>query len=103
MPIELRETEGIKIGCGYVKPLYLSPMFQNKIAYGSKGFPWSYAEKENGRVYNYSKGICPVVEDLHFNRLIAHEYMRPGLTKQDLDDVIKAFYKVAENINEIKV
>lgn len=102
-PIELRETEGIKVGCGYVKPLYLAPMFQNKIAYGSKGFPWNYAEKENNRIYNYSKGICPVVEDLHFNKLITHEYMRPGMTQKDLDDFIKAFYKVAENIHKIKI
>lgn len=102
MPIELRETEGIKVGCGYVKPLYLAPMFQNKIAYGSKGFPWNYAEKENNRIYNYSKGICPVVEDLHYNKLIAHEYMRPGMTQEDLDDVIKAFVKVSENIEELK-
>lgn len=102
MPIELRETEGIKVGCGYIRPLYLLPMFQNKIAYGSKGFPWNYAQKENNRIYDYSKGICPVVEDLHFNKLIAHEYMRAGLSKNDLDDVIKAFYKVAENIDDLK-
>ena len=59
MPIMLRETEGIKIGCGYVKPLYLQPLFQKKIAYGKNGFPWSMT----GEKYNYSKGICPVVED----------------------------------------
>ena len=102
MPIKLRETEGIQMGCGYVRPLYLLPMYQNKIAFGSKGFPWNYAEKENNRVYDYSKGICPVVEDLHYNKLITHEYMRPGMTKEDLDDVISAFHKVAENIDELK-
>ena len=36
--VEGRETEGVPIGQGYVKPLYLIPMFQNKIAYNSKGF-----------------------------------------------------------------
>lgn len=102
MPITLRETEGIKIGCGYTKPLYLLPMFQKKIAYGSKGFPWNIAEKENNRVYDYSKGSCPIVEDLYYNKLISHEYMRPGMTKEDLDDVICAFNKVWENIGEIR-
>jgi len=97
MPITLRETEGIKVGCGYVKPLYLQPMFQNKIAYGSKGFPWSMSGKE----YNYAKGICPIVEDLHFNTLITHEYMRPGMSKSDLDDVVTAFEKVWKNIGEL--
>ena len=97
MPITLRETEGIKIGCGYVKPIYLLPMFQNKIAYGSKGFPWS----ASGRDYSYSKGMCPVVEDLHFNTLVTHEYMRPGMSKEDLDDVAAAFVKVWENRSEL--
>ena len=102
MPIELRETEGIKVGGGYVRPLYLLPMYQNKMAYGTKGFPWNYAEKENGRIYDYSKGICPVVEDLHFNKLISHEYMRPGMTKKDLDDFINSFIKVWENIDDLR-
>jgi dTDP-4-amino-4,6-dideoxygalactose transaminase len=96
-PIALRETEGIKVGCGYVKPLYLLPMFQSKIAFGSKGYPWSASD----RAYDYSRGACPVAEDLHFNKLIAHEYMRPGMTKADLDDVVRAFTKVWENRNEI--
>lgn len=98
MPIELRETEGIKLGCGYAKPLYLQPIFQKQIAYGSKGFPWN----ASGRKYDYSKGICPVTEDLHFNTLLSHEYMRPGMSKTDLDDVVTAFHKVWENVDEIR-
>ena len=98
MPITLRETEGIKVGCGYAKPLYLQPMFQKKIAYGKSGFPWSACGKE----YDYSRGICPIVEDLHFNSLITHEYMRPGMNREDLNDVIMAFNKVWENVNEIR-
>lgn len=98
MPITLRETEGIKIGCGYLKPLYMLPIFQNKIAYGSNGFPWSASGKE----YDYSKSECPTVEDLYYNKLITHEYMRPGMSKKDLDDVIAAFVKVWENIDELK-
>lgn len=102
MPITLRETEGIKISGGYVKPLYLAPMFQEKMAYGTKGFPWNYAEKENGRIYNYELGLCPVCEDLHYNKLIAHEYMRAGLSKADLNDFITTVKKVWENIDELK-
>jgi len=97
MPITLRETEGIKISSGYVRPIYLQPMFQKKIAYGSKGFPWS----ASGREYTYAKGICPVVEDLHFNTLLLHEYMRPGMNNSDLDDVLMAFEKVWDNRNEL--
>lgn len=97
-PITLRETEGVKVGCGYVKPIYLEPMFQKKVAYGSNGFPWNMA----GRAYDYSKGICPVVEELHFETLLLHEYMRPGMSNEDLDDVIDAFVKVWENRDELE-
>ncbi len=95
MPIELREAEGVSIGCGYVKPLYLQPLFQNKIAYGDNGYPFNNSDVD------YSKGICPVCEDMHYEKLITHELMRPFMTKKDLDDVILAFKKVSDNIDEI--
>jgi perosamine synthetase len=100
MPIELRETEGVKVGGGYVKPIYLQPIFQNRVAYGSRGCPWS-CEKYQGNA-DYRKGICTVTEKMHFDVLITHELMRPGMTKDDLDDVFKAFNKVWINIGEIQ-
>ncbi len=98
MPMTLRETEGVKIGVGYVKPIYLQPMFQKKIAFGSNGFPWS----ASGKSYNYPRGMCPIAENLHFNTLITHEYIHPGMTKADLDDVATAFEKVWENRYELQ-
>lgn len=100
MPIELRETEGIKIGSGYVKPLYLQPLYQNKIVYGESGCPWT-CEMYKGNA-NYIKGICPVAEKMHEEILITHELMRPPMTREDLDDVIKTFEKVWENREELK-
>ena len=89
-PIVLRETEGVKLGYGYVKPIYLQPIFQKKIAFGSQGFPWSATT----RSYDYQRSICTVVEDLHYNTLVSHEYMRPGMNQSDIDDVASAFWKV---------
>jgi hypothetical protein len=40
---------------------------------------------------------------MHFNELFTHEFMRPGMTKQDLEDVVRAFEKVVENINELRL
>jgi len=99
-PIELRETEGVKIGAGYVKPLYLLPLFKKKIAYGKNGCPWSCSKYNKG--IEYKKGDCPVTEKMHFEQLITHELMRPPMSKKDLDDVVKAFVKVRENIGELK-
>lgn len=98
--IELRETEGVKIGCGYVKPLYLEPIYQNKIAYGSGGCPWT-CEKYNGSV-DYSEGICPITEKMHNDILITHELMHHNMSKKDLNDVVSAFKKVWDNIDELK-
>lgn len=97
---ELRETEGVKIGGGYVKPIYLQPIFQQKIAYGKNGCPWS-CEKYSGKV-SYKEGLCPVTEKMHNDILITHELMRPPMTIDDLDDVIKAFTKVWNNIKHLK-
>jgi perosamine synthetase len=91
----LREDTPL-IGAGYVKPLYLQPLYQQRATHCSFN-----CEKYKGHV-DYSKGICPTVEKLHFEELFTHEYMRPGMSKSDMDDVIAAFQKVAENVNELQ-
>ena len=90
--IELRETEGVKVVAGYVKPLYLQPMFQQKIAYGKQGCPFKCSHAFRDVSYNH--GICPVCEKMHFDELINHELMRPFMSGEDLDDVFAAFQKV---------
>ena len=91
-PTELREGEGVKIVCGYVKPLYLQPLFQKQVAYGSKGCPFKLPWYE-GKA-NYEKGLCPVAERMHTKELFYHELITPSMTKDDLDDVYNAFEKV---------
>ena len=90
----LREDTPL-IGAGYVRPLYLQPLYQQRATHCSFN-----CEKYKGQV-DYSKGICPVAEKLHFEELITHEYLRPGMTKSDLDEVLAAFYKVVEHVNEL--
>lgn len=99
-PTELREGEGVVIGCGYVKPLYLQSIFQKKIAYGSKGCP--FGPPWYNHAVTYHKGLCPVTERLHEKELFTHELMRPPVTREDLDDVVKAFWKVWENRDQLK-
>jgi len=91
----LREDTPL-IGGGYVKPLYLQPLYQQRATHCSFN-----CEKYKGQV-DYSKGICPVAEKLHFEELLTHEYMRPGMSKEDMNDVITAFHKVAEHVNELR-
>lgn len=96
---ELREGEGPQISCGYVRPLYLLPLFQNKIAFGSNGYPF-VSEFYKGEV-SYAKGICPVAERMHYEEFFSHEFMRPPVTKEDLDDVVLAFKKVYDFREEL--
>lgn len=99
-PITLRETEGIKVGAGYVKPIYLLPVFQKKIAFGDKGYPWKNNIYKDS--VNYKKGLCPVTERMHYNELITHDLFHPFFSKKDLDDVVAAFEKVWKNRSELK-
>lgn len=100
-PIELRETEGVNIGGGYVKPLYLEPIYQQQIVYGESGCPFT-CPLYQGQV-NYSQGLCPTCEKMHYSELITHEMIRPPMSRSDLDDVARAFIKVWENRAELQV
>jgi dTDP-4-amino-4,6-dideoxygalactose transaminase len=86
----LRETTPL-ISSGYVKPLYLQPLYQKRAV------ACSFNCGRYAGTVSYDKGICPSAEDLHENILFTHELMRPGMLREDLDDVIDAFYKVYEN------
>ena len=81
---ELRETEGVKLGYGYVKPLYKLPIFA------------SNSRKSNftQQLPDYSGVSCPVLEELHYTTLLHHEFMVPSMSHRDIDDVVAAFDKV---------
>ncbi|MBU1042431.1 MAG: DegT/DnrJ/EryC1/StrS family aminotransferase [Proteobacteria bacterium] len=93
---ELRRAEGVKLGCGYVRPLYLQPLFQKRIAFGAGGYPFSLGEQD------YAKGLCPVCEGLHERELFTHEFMLPSMTEVDIDDVGQAFDKVWSLRHELR-
>ncbi len=94
-PTLLREESTVLLSYGYVKPLYLQPLYQERIAFGRDGYPFTLSD------VTYPKGLCHVTEDMHYNRLITHEFMRPGMTKADMDDVVAAFQKVWDNKAEL--
>jgi perosamine synthetase len=98
---KLQEGEGVLMGQGYVKPIYLMPIFQKQIAFGSKGFPFK-SEFYKGETH-YEKGICPVAERLYEKELITNDLMRPGMTVKDLDDVVDAIHKVYTYRDELRV
>lgn len=95
----LRQNEGPRLYTGYSKPLYLQPLYQQKILYGGKQCPFkcNYYNKP----VKYNLGLCPTAEKMHFRQLFWHDLMHASMGKADLDDVISAFWKVWEKRNEI--
>lgn len=69
--------------------IHLLPMYQKKIAYGEKGFPWSYF---NNKV-TYKKGICPIAEEMHEKFFFGIEVCLFNLGKNEINFIINSFYK----------
>jgi dTDP-4-amino-4,6-dideoxygalactose transaminase len=84
---------------GYVKPLYLNPIYQRKIAMGRKGFPFNY---NPGVRYEYPKGLCPVTERLHEKELLLSPLLHEGMGIEDIKDFADAVEKVASNLAELQ-
>jgi len=82
------------LGCGYIKPIYLMPIFQHMSH-------WTFNTKT--RSHNvYKEGDCPVVEKLWKETFFLSMYHNLPLTDDDIDDIVEAFYKVWENKEELK-
>lgn len=94
------QAEGIPWVYGGYQLLHLLPTYQQKIAYGSHGFPWT-GGLYHGQV-DYSRGICPVAEKLNDEEVICLQMGQHYYTKSETDLVISAFKKVWANINELK-
>lgn len=88
-------AEGIPFGEGYVRPLYLQPLYQRRIAYGGAGCPWTCGHYR-GQV-SYAPGICPVAERMHAQELMLAAICHAPQTLADMDDVARAFEKIVEH------
>ena len=73
------------------------PIFQKKIAFGSKGFPWVSSNCENTVVYGKD-----IAEKLHDDTFIGFEMCLHKLNDDDIDDMIKVFQKVWENMDKLR-
>ena len=96
---EALSAEGLELATAY-QNIHLIPMYQKKIGYGKKGFPWTadFARKD----ITYEKGICPVAEKLNEETYLGFGMCVYDLNDDDIDLIIKAFKKVWENINLLK-
>lgn len=98
--VKALQAEGIPVGAGYVRPIYLEPAYRRKIAHGNKGCPFSCSYYK-GRV-SYVKGCCPVTERMHEKELLVTPICRYPHTKKDINDLVSAFEKIYENMAELR-
>ncbi len=98
--IKALNAEGVfGLSAGY-QNVHLLPMYQKKIAYGSRGFPWS--SEICRREVSYQKGICPVAERLHDETFMGFSMCQHDLSDGDVDLIIRAFQKVWLNLDKLR-
>jgi dTDP-4-amino-4,6-dideoxygalactose transaminase len=85
-------AEGLTAVSGGYQCLHLLPMYQQKIAYGSRGFPWT--SDICHRDVSYAKGICPVAEGLHESTYMGFPMCLYELDDHEVDAIVIAFHKV---------
>jgi hypothetical protein len=94
------QAEGITgLSAGY-QNVHLLPMYQKKMACGSRGFPW----KSNicRREVDYRKGICPVAERLHDSDYLGFATCLHDLSDADVDTIVAAFTKVWQSLDQLR-
>ncbi len=87
------QSLGAPVVPGYAN-VHLYPMFQRKIAYGNKNFPWSISKRS--MKINYKKGICPVSEELNDKIIIKIPICDYQFDKNDQIKLIKCFHQTWE-------
>lgn len=96
--VKALQAEGVPGVFGGYQNLHLLPIFRNKIAYGTGGFPWTIAEREIA----YGAGVCPIAEELHAMSFLGMNLCMCEFTEADIERVITAFRKVWANLDALR-
>jgi dTDP-4-amino-4,6-dideoxygalactose transaminase len=83
-------AEGIEGLMSRYVNVHRMPMYQKKLAYGSRGYPWTIARRD----VDYRPGICPVAEELQDRSFLGYQMCLSDLDDSDIDLVVAAFRKV---------
>ena len=84
-----RDFEATALIAGYVRPLYLNRLYQERRAFAHGHFPFDLAP-----TVRYDPGLCPVAERMHTHELLLSPLVREPLTSYDLEDFVLAIERV---------
>jgi dTDP-4-amino-4,6-dideoxygalactose transaminase len=97
--VEALRAEGVPaLVVGY-QNLHMLPMFRHKIAYGTKGFPWTSAYCT--RDVKYGPGVCPIAEKLHNETFLGINICMNELPSEEVALIVDAFHKVWSQLNNL--
>lgn len=82
------QAEGFPCFEGYVRPLYLLPLFQKRQAIGRNGYPFSLSERA------YGKGLCPDAERLYEREIFGFETCAYDVSEPEAEQLCEALQKV---------
>jgi dTDP-4-amino-4,6-dideoxygalactose transaminase len=91
-------AEGFSLRSGYLRPIYLEPVYQRRIAFGEKGFPFS--ANPRGANLSYAPGICPTTERLQNEQLMLTS-IYPPMTNEYVDQFVEAMAKVLASRDDL--
>jgi dTDP-4-amino-4,6-dideoxygalactose transaminase len=92
-------AEGVAVSRRY-QNIHLLPIYQRKIAFGSRGFPWSSDICQ--REISYEKGICPVAERFNDSTYLGFGLCVYDLSLDDVAVIVEAFRKVWAQLNTLR-
>jgi dTDP-4-amino-4,6-dideoxygalactose transaminase len=98
--VDALRSEGVPALMAGYQNIHLLPLFRKKIAYGSKGFPWSspYCTSE----VSYSPGLCPTAERLHNTTFLGLNICMNELPPADVALIVEAFHKVWAQLEQLQ-
>lgn len=88
-------AEGFPHSTGYLRPLYMLPAFQKRIAIGRDGWPFTLTDRQ------YFKGLCPIAERMYEHELILFEPCAYRVDEDLKNRLVMAVRKVHEQRHAI--
>ena len=85
-------AEGAQFYQGYVQPLYLQPMYQKQKLF-KLSYPFS-APPNRDHTAKYDKGVCPIAENMYYEKMIINEHIRYPHVLRDIEQLIQIISKV---------
>jgi perosamine synthetase len=90
--VQAMNAEGIPFSAGYVRPLYLAPLYQNRRHFAFENYRGSAS---------YERGACPTAERLYEREVMLTGVVRFPATTADMDDIANAMHKVMEHRHQL--